>query len=38
MKKFYICLTFDTDPDPGNGHIDRREKDIIGWEGLKLGN
>jgi hypothetical protein len=37
MKPFYICLTFDTDPDPSNGFIDRKEKNIIGWKGLNLG-
>ena len=38
MKKFYICLTFDTDPDPDKGYIDRKDKNIIGWKGLRIGN
>ena len=40
MKKFYICLTFDTDPDPDpdKSHIDSKDKNIIGWRGLRIGN
>ena len=38
MKNFYICLTFDTDPDPINEkNIDDKNKDIAGWEGLDIG-
>ena len=39
MKKFYICLTFDTDPDPliEDSTIDNEIKNINGWSGLKYG-
>ena len=36
MKKFYICLTFDTDPDIvlSSKDIDSKDKKIVGWNGL----
>ena len=39
MKKFFICLTFDTDPDIilSSKKIDSKDKKIIGWNGLTKG-
>ena len=39
MKKFYICLTFDTDPDIvlSSKDIDSKDKKIVGWNGLAKG-
>jgi len=39
MKPFYICLTFDTDPDPNidQKYIDNIKKNIHGWKGLEIG-
>ena len=38
MKSFYIRLTFDTDLNPSNDLIDRKEKNIISWKFPNLVN
>jgi hypothetical protein len=40
MKKFFICLTFDTDSDPdsNNFELDNYKKDILGWSGFDIGS